>query len=894
MSVQPHAGRRRFFIPEVIQTSGMDCGPAALTALLAGFNAPVSYGRLREACHTDVDGTSIDTLEQIGQALGLDAEQIMLPRDHVLLDDAHALPAIAVVRTATGSAHFAVIWRVVGPYVQIMDPARGRMWLRHDALIDRLFQHAMPVRAADWRTWAASPEFIAPLTRRLATIGMNRSECEATIRAALADPLWHSLALLDACVRLLHSLVASGAVRRGHVHDALQALTNAVRHAPGEQIVPNQYWSVAPAPAALDGSEQVLISGAVVVRTRGMRHGSNESGESTRSPELAAALKERTVSPLRHVAAAIRAEGVTPLVVGAAAICIAAVGVGVEAMLLRSVLDLSTLLNLPEQMLTAGVVITVFAASMLGLELVLALLERRAGNHLEGRLRMAFLEKLPRLSDAYFQSRPMSDMLERSHNAHILRTLPQLVVRCARVAAELLVTTVAIAWLSPRMAIVAVVAAVLAAGIPLAGNTLAIDERDLRVRTHAGALARFHLDALLGRTAIESHGAEAIIEREHDRLLGEWAGASQSLQRASVFVEGVQMLVGFAIAGWILLGHFSGESTAATLLLTYWILNVPALGYELALAAREYPAHRSTILRILEPLSAPEVTQEERAPTNGATVTPIEIEARRLTVRVSGHQILDQIDVHIAAGGHVAILGASGAGKSTLVGALLGWYRPDSGELLVDGEPLTPERIDAVRRDTAWVDPTVQIWNRSLLDNLVYGSEDAPQLAPVLEAASLMSVVGKLADGLATPLGEGGKLLSAGEGQRVRLGRAMVKQSARLVILDEPFLGLERERRRILLAQTRQRWAGKTLLYVTHDVSEARGFERVLILDRGRIVEDGDPMQLSQTPSSKFRRLLQAQEAVLARLTTGSEWRRIRLESGRIVHEHGNSLEQRA
>jgi len=894
MSVHSHAVRRRFFIPEVIQTSGMDCGPAALAALLAGFNAPVSYGRLREACHTDVDGTSIDTLEGIGRELGVDAEQIMLPRDHVLLADAHALPAIAVVRTPTGTAHFAVIWRVVGPYIQIMDPAHGRMWLRREALLDRLFQHAMPVPAAGWRTWAGSDEFLAPLKRRLAMAGVGRSQSIATIAAALADPSWQSLAALDACVRLLHSLVAAGAVRRGHAGKTLEALTNSVRQAPGEQIVPDQYWSAVKAPASADGNEQVMIRGAVIVRARGMRQDRNESGEKTRSPELAAALKEPSVYPLRHVAAAIRADGLTPIIVGAAAIVIAAIGVGVEAMLLRSVLDVSTLLNLPEQLLTAGIVITLFAASMLGLELVLALLERRAGQHLEGRLRMAFLEKLPRLSDAYFQSRPMSDMLERSHNSHVLRTLPQLAVRCTRVAAELIVTTVAIAWLSPPMAIVAVVAAAMAAGIPLAGNTLAIDERDLRVRTHAGALARFHLDALLGRTAIEAHGAEAAIEREHDRLLGEWASASQSLQRASVFVEGVQMLVGFAIAGWILLGHFTGESTAATLLLTYWILNVPALGYELALAAREYPAHRSTILRILEPLSAPEVTQREHASPVASTGTPIEIEARRMTIRVSGHQILDQIDLHIPAGRHVAILGASGAGKSTLVGALLGWYRPDSGELLVDGQALTPERIDAVRHETAWVDPTVQIWNRSLLDNLLYGSEDAPPLAAVLEAASLMSVVGKLADGLATPLGEGGKLLSAGEGQRVRLGRAMVKHSARLVILDEPFLGLERERRRLLLAQTRQRWAGKTLLYVTHDVSEARGFDRLLILDRGRIVEDGDPMQLSQTPSSRFRRLLQAQEAVLARLTTGAEWRRIRLDSGRIVHDHGNSLEQRA
>ena len=76
--------RRRLLVPEVVQTSTMDCGPAALKCLLDGFGLPVSYGRLREACQTDVDGTSIDTLEDVAVQLGLEAEQIMLPVDYVL------------------------------------------------------------------------------------------------------------------------------------------------------------------------------------------------------------------------------------------------------------------------------------------------------------------------------------------------------------------------------------------------------------------------------------------------------------------------------------------------------------------------------------------------------------------------------------------------------------------------------------------------------------------------------------------------------------------------------------------------------------------------------------------------------------------------------------------
>ncbi|MCB0095569.1 MAG: hypothetical protein KDE46_07600, partial [Caldilineaceae bacterium] len=74
----------------------MDCGPAALKSLLEGFGISASYGRLREACQTDVDGTSINTLEDVAQRLGLHAQQMMAPADHLLLASAHLLPALVV------------------------------------------------------------------------------------------------------------------------------------------------------------------------------------------------------------------------------------------------------------------------------------------------------------------------------------------------------------------------------------------------------------------------------------------------------------------------------------------------------------------------------------------------------------------------------------------------------------------------------------------------------------------------------------------------------------------------------------------------------------------------------------------------------------------------------
>jgi ABC-type bacteriocin/lantibiotic exporter with double-glycine peptidase domain len=86
----------------------MDCGPASLKCLLEGFRIPVSYGRLREACQTDVDGTSIDVIEVVANQLGIEAEQVMFPVDHIFLAEA-ALPAMVVVRQSGGATHFVVV-----------------------------------------------------------------------------------------------------------------------------------------------------------------------------------------------------------------------------------------------------------------------------------------------------------------------------------------------------------------------------------------------------------------------------------------------------------------------------------------------------------------------------------------------------------------------------------------------------------------------------------------------------------------------------------------------------------------------------------------------------------------------------------------------------------------
>ncbi|HEX7597410.1 MAG TPA: ABC transporter ATP-binding protein, partial [Polyangia bacterium] len=201
----------------------------------------------------------------------------------------------------------------------------------------------------------------------------------------------------------------------------------------------------------------------------------------------------------------------------------------------------------------------------------------------------------------------------------------------------------------------------------------------------------------------------------------------------------------------------------------------------------------------------------------------------------------------------------------------------------VDGRELCGTRLDELRRQTLWVDPAVQVWNRSLLENLRFGSEGEHRpVGDAVEAAELDEVLTRLPMGLQTPLGAGGALLSGGEGQRVRLGRAVCRGGARLVIFDEPFCGLERGRREALLAAARRRWQPATFLCITHDIAQTLDFPRVLVVNQGRIVEDGPPQRLANQAGTHYARLLAAEARARARLD-GPEWRHMVLDHGQLT-----------
>lgn len=889
--------RRRAIIPEVVQISATDCGPASLKSMFAGMGVELNYRVLREVCQTDIDGTSIGTLDEVANQLGLDAEEVMLPVDHVVLPEAKALPAIIVVLTAGGRPHFIVIWKRIGPFVQIMDPAAGRHWTRVEKLLARLYQHTTSVPAEAWREWAASEEAIATLDRRLRNL--DAAGTKALIAKAFEDQGYQSIATLDAACRATEALVRAGAVKRGRT--ASDLLSSMIAKAESGAVpIPGTYWSVRPNPEV---QGELLLSGAVLLRVKGWRDDATKDGEPPKAliePEIAEQIVAEQPSTARTLFRLLGEDPRSIPILVIAGLVITTFGRILQTLMLRAILDLGRDLGTIAQRATGIGVLAAVALVLLLIQIPISLALLGIGRRLEVRLRKAYFEQLPKTEDRYFQSRLASDMASRTHNIQTMRTLPALLAQSITISLEVLVTTAALVWAAPGAWGIVVALSATTLFLPLLAQKLFF-EPDMRVQAQTGALSKFILDALVGLTPIKIHGAERSLRRSQETLLVTWTKARYRLQTLSVGFECLLMLASYGLVVWLVYSYLSGNERASlVLLVVFWALRFPILGQRLLILSRSFPSAMNKVRRLLDIIG--EVTEPVRPLTPefrsiGANSTEIPadidrasgvaISMEKVRIKGGGHTILDRVSLTIAPGEHVGIVGVSGAGKSTLVGLLLGWLRPARGEIKVDGKLLDAHAIERLRRTTAWVDPAISIWNQSLLDNLRYGTDATTgwSLDAAIQGAEIIDILEALPEGLQTSLGEGGGLVSGGQGQRVRLARAMLRSNVRLAILDEPFRGLDRERRKRLLAESRRLWANITMLCVTHDVEHTQDFDRVLVVENGRVIENDSPKELLANPASRYAELLRADQDNHSLLWSGGNWRHWWLADGRLVEK---------
>jgi thiol reductant ABC exporter CydD subunit len=397
-------------------------------------------------------------------------------------------------------------------------------------------------------------------------------------------------------------------------------------------------------------------------------------------------------------------------------------------------------------------------------------------------------------------------------------------------------------------------------------------------RRLASLSARF-LDMLRGLPTLRAFGREA-----HGRR--EVAEATEGLRRTTLstlrvafvsalaleFLAGIGTgLVAMALGLRLLGGHVSLYTALAVLLVS------PEVFLPLRRAAAEF--HASTegqaaadrILAVLDteaatdreplegsddgrirPASAPLAPQDARSAAPEAREV---LRADDVTVRFQGRRspALAHFSLAVGSGEHVALVGPSGSGKSTAIALFLCFVRPASGRVIVGGRDLSTLDVAAWRRQVAWVPQRPHLLHGSLEDNLRVADPDASaqRLARAIDMVGLSHLLDGLPHRLATPLGEGGVSLSAGERQRLALARAVVRD-APVVLLDEPVAHLDAHAERALRAALGPWLESRTVLVAAHRPELVARLDRVVELSTAEVSEvDHEDATLAETPSGR-------------------------------------------
>ena len=209
-------------------------------------------------------------------------------------------------------------------------------------------------------------------------------------------------------------------------------------------------------------------------------------------------------------------------------------------------------------------------------------------------------------------------------------------------------------------------------------------------------------------------------------------------------------------------------------------------------------------------------------------------------------EVLHGIDFTAKPGDTIALVGRSGSGKSTLVSLVPRFYDPTSGAILLDGKDLRDYTLANLRAQVAMVSQDVMLFNDTIRNNIAYGSLRERGEAAILaaaEAAYAIDFIKRLPQGLDTMVGDRGVLLSGGERQRISIARALLKD-APLLILDEATSALDSESERHIQAALEKLMAHRTTLVIAHRLSTVEKADRILVMDRGRIVEMGPHAEL--------------------------------------------------
>jgi len=370
------------------------------------------------------------------------------------------------------------------------------------------------------------------------------------------------------------------------------------------------------------------------------------------------------------------------------------------------------------------------------------------------------------------------------------------------------------------------------------------------VQAKKGHLTEASDEAVVGIEMVQAFGREADVRT---RFLGRAEAVRyETMRQATVeakFLPGLLFLPSLGIAAVLYFGGREviaggltiGEFMLFITLLLQLVWPLEALGWIINLGQRAVAsAGRSFAwLEAIEPLAEPEVPR---------TLSPGPLNVSFEDVRFAygtGAEVLRGVDLAVEPGEIVAVCGPTGAGKTTLLNLLPRFYDPTAGRVLVGGVDTRDIALAELRRAVAIVTQKPVLFSVLLRENLISARPDADwgEVLAACEAAGVSTFVDELPNGYDTLIGERGVNLSGGQRQRVALARALLA-GARVLVLDDPMSAVDTETERLLVENLRPAVTGRTVLVATQRLSTIGVADRAVVLQDGRIVEEGRPQEL--------------------------------------------------
>jgi thiol reductant ABC exporter CydC subunit len=404
--------------------------------------------------------------------------------------------------------------------------------------------------------------------------------------------------------------------------------------------------------------------------------------------------------------------------------------------------------------------------------------------------------------------------------------------------------------LAPAAAVLA--AGLLAAGIGVPLAAAAVSRRAARAAAPArGRLAATVTDLLDGAADLHAFGASGLALERADAADAELTRLARRTAAASGLGTGLtSLLSGLTLWAVLLLGVAAtgtGELTRVPLaVLTLTALAAFEAVIALPAAALQLGQARVAAMRIAAVTDAPDPVRASRRP-RALPPAPFVIKLFEATVRyrLDGPPALDRVSLDLPPGRRVALVGANGAGKSTLAAVLLRFRDLSGGAALLNGHDLASFAADDIRSVIGGCPQDPYLFDATIRDNLSLarpGATDA-ELEAAAARARLLPWIGSLARGWDTPVGTHGTAVSGGERQRLALARAVLADPA-LLILDEPTAHLDPTARRALTADLLRATEGRSVLLITHEPDGLDQVDHIVVLDQGRVAEQGSHHQL--------------------------------------------------